>query len=98
MYNSGRKIDYDAIGKGFVNLLDEEEQAILKIGMIPLKKYEILLDKFFLNICRNLSENETGAFYGLAPERLVKCLRDDFKRDCEKQITNAIYKHGDLVV
>jgi hypothetical protein len=91
-------INYDEIGKGFVDLLDEEEKAVLRIGMIPLKKYELLKEELFKTLCRKLSEDKTSFLFGLDPNKLVKCLKKDFIREVEHKLSVAILNHGNLVV
>ena len=81
------KIDFDALGKGFRTLLSEEDKGVLSFGMLPSKPYNLMVDGILENIIKIIQ-----------PEFSLECINKKLRESVEKKLTNAIYKHGELVV
>ena len=92
-------INYDKIGEEFVNtILDDEEKAVLRIGMIPLHKFNYLKKCLFETFCEKLSKDEKSIYYKLPVKELVASLKEDFKKEVDRELSLSILKHGHLIV
>ena len=91
------KTDYDAIGKGFIDMLDENELALLAFGMIPHDKFKIILDTYFDVMAEKLTEKD-GHYEGLEKEFVLQCLDKKWKNEEESKLAKAIYRNAKMVV
>ncbi len=90
-------INYDALGKGFVDILDDNEKAVLSFGMIPHIKFQDFMKMIYERISQEYVKK--GQYLeGLEAEMVANSLKKEYKSDLEHKISLAIYRHGHLVV
>jgi hypothetical protein len=92
-----KKTDYDAIAKGFVELLDSNEKAILSFGMIPHKKFKQMMDIFF-DVYAEKAVAEGQMYEGWSKEDVLSGMDKKWMSVQEHEISIAVYRHGNLIV
>lgn len=94
-------IEADKIAEGFVGMLDEEETTILRFGMLPAKKMELLekqlREKFASLGTSDIDENDLHYLH-TRDEGIIEFSVKDVTRRAMRLITNEIYARGNLVV
>lgn len=99
-------IDYESLGTGIYELMLEEDQAVVSIGMIPLRIMDIAVEAF-----RGRAAKEAVEIWGLGEDikedlKLMEMLRGAVKEDAlvdfQKNLTVAIFgaakEAGSLIV
>ena len=88
---------YDNLGKGFIKLLDDDEIAVLSIGMLPHEKFTHFVDMYFTIYAEKL--NEIGARYeGWGVELIKSSFTQKFKSRTEFELSCAVYRNANMVV
>jgi len=97
--SSGHNADFDALAIGWLDMcLDENDRAIMALGMIPKDKY----DPFLKMVLEKLAEpwcTGEGVYAGLlSPAEMAKGFKKEFIREVEGHLTKAIYRNAKMVV
>ena len=92
------RIDYDAIAKGWIDLLDDNEQAVLAFGMIPHDKFQILIRELYKSLAEKWVRDPRSVVHGMKVDKVIECLKPKFKQEVEHQMSLAIYRNARMVV
>ena len=92
------KIDYDNLGKGFNEMLNEEDKAIMAFGMIPNHVFQKFLDMIYIKIAEVKLQSEGIEQTPALVDMTKGCITKEFKRQVEQNLSKAIYKHAKMVV
>lgn len=89
-------IDYDALARGWIaDVLNADERAVLRFGMIPHRKFVLLRDLLFTRLAEILVQDTPYA--GEVTPR-PELLKKEYRATVERHLTNAIYANGNLIV
>lgn len=102
-------INYEALAKGFLGLFDEDERTVLRFGMLPAKKMEVLERELKEKILGQDSVQPNGSskdFIWISTdhqradgyEDVIEFNIDRVVSDIAHNVSLELYKIGDLVV
>lgn len=104
--SNGTTIDADAIAQGMLPMFSPEERTVLRFGLLPAAKMELMetaLREKFIDILRqqlikerNLSPEADAPMITLSTEG--RKMQATFVKEAARAVTLALYKHGELVV
>lgn len=96
-------IDTEAIALGMLDMFDEDELEVLRFGMLPAEKMEVLerslREKFETMAVQEKGDMYNSVIWGENGEvRIVGFDMKELVKEAMREVTLALYRHGDLVV
>lgn len=96
-------VDYDGLARGLLDLFTDEERAVLRFGMLPAVKMEILENQLrgkFMEECVVSSEGGDRYMAVVTAEgwdRHVDFSMNELVSNISHNVSLKIYEYGDLV-
>ena len=93
----GITIEVDAIAKGFIDMIGEDNRTILAFGMIPHDFFKLFMKEIKMKVATDYTA--PGKLYeGLEPADIVEYIDKDIIREIEHELSVAIYRNAEMVV